>query len=128
MQVYIQLSADTYFDFDRATLKVAGKEKIDEEVVRPMSDAPTRSATTWSGAASGRRGSVATVGMIGMGAVSYGYGLGNHRHVFSVLSLALAIALVLMVIVDLDWPGRGFIRVNERSMIRLQTELHASAP
>jgi len=70
----------------------------------------------------------ATVGMIGMGAMSYGYGLGNHRHIFSVLSLALAIALVLMVIVDLDRPGRGFIRVSERSMLQLQTQLHAPVP
>src|SRR6266850_1622582 len=37
---HIQLSADTYFDFDRATLKPAGKEKVDEEVVRPMKEHP----------------------------------------------------------------------------------------
>ena len=34
----ISLSADTYFDFDKATLKPAGKEKIDEEIVPPMKE------------------------------------------------------------------------------------------
>ncbi len=35
---HIELSADTYFDFDKATLKPAGKEKIDAEVVAPMKE------------------------------------------------------------------------------------------
>jgi len=35
---HIELSADTYFDFGKATLKPAGKERIDTEVVRPMKE------------------------------------------------------------------------------------------
>ena len=35
---HIELSADTYFDFDKATLKPAGIGKIDEEIVRPMKE------------------------------------------------------------------------------------------
>jgi OOP family OmpA-OmpF porin len=37
---HIELSADTYFDFDKATLKPAGKERIDAEIVRPMTEHP----------------------------------------------------------------------------------------
>jgi OOP family OmpA-OmpF porin len=37
---HIELSADTYFDFDKATLKPAGKERIDADVVRPMKEHP----------------------------------------------------------------------------------------
>jgi len=37
---HIELSADTYFDFDKATLKPAGKERIDTDVVRPMKEHP----------------------------------------------------------------------------------------
>ena len=37
---HIELSADAYFDFDKATLKPAGKERIDTEVVRPMTEHP----------------------------------------------------------------------------------------
>ena len=37
---HIQLSADTYFDFDRATLKPAGKERIDAEIMPPMKEHP----------------------------------------------------------------------------------------
>src|SRR5213083_990521 len=36
----IELSADTYFDFDKATLKPEGKEKIEAEVVAPMKEHP----------------------------------------------------------------------------------------
>jgi len=36
----IELSADAYFDFDKATLKPAGKEKIDAELVAPMKEHP----------------------------------------------------------------------------------------
>src|SRR5207249_2045171 len=36
----IELSADAYFDFNKATLKPAGKEKIDAEVVAPMKEHP----------------------------------------------------------------------------------------
>ena len=34
----ISLSADTYFDFDKSTLKPGGKERIDAEVVAPMKE------------------------------------------------------------------------------------------
>ncbi len=71
---------------------------------------------------------VAVLGMIAIGATAYGYGFGERHRRFSVLTLAMAIALVLMVIVDLDRPDRGFIRVNDATMIRLQKRLHASAP
>jgi len=34
----VELSADTYFDFDRSTLKPDGKRIVDEEVVAPMKE------------------------------------------------------------------------------------------
>jgi outer membrane protein OmpA-like peptidoglycan-associated protein len=37
---HIELSADTYFDFDKSTLKPAGKEKIDAEIIPPMKAHP----------------------------------------------------------------------------------------
>jgi len=37
---HIELSADAYFDFDKATLKPAGKQRIDEDVIRPMKEHP----------------------------------------------------------------------------------------
>ena len=37
---HIELSADAYFDFNKATLKPAGKDRIDEDVVRPMKEHP----------------------------------------------------------------------------------------
>ena len=32
------LSADSYFDFNKATLKPAGKERIDSEIIPPMKE------------------------------------------------------------------------------------------
>ena len=37
---HIELSADTYFDFDKATLKPAGKDRIDTDAVAPMKQHP----------------------------------------------------------------------------------------
>ena len=36
----ISLSADTYFDFDKATLKPQGKERVDAEIIPPMKQHP----------------------------------------------------------------------------------------
>ena len=35
---HIELSADSYFDFNKATLKPAGKERIDSEIIPPMKE------------------------------------------------------------------------------------------
>ena len=37
---HISLSADTYFDFDKATLKPQGKERVDAEIIPPMKQHP----------------------------------------------------------------------------------------
>ena len=37
---HIELSADSYFDFNKATLKPAGKERIDSEIIPPMKEHP----------------------------------------------------------------------------------------
>ena len=40
MKKHIELSADAYFDFNKAILKPEGKRRIDEEIVPPMKEHP----------------------------------------------------------------------------------------
>jgi hypothetical protein len=38
------------------------------------------------------------------------------------------ISIVMALIADLDTPGRGFIRVNQESMLRLQSDRNSVPP
>jgi hypothetical protein len=68
---------------------------------------------------------VALVAVLGVG---YGCGLGDHRHLIATTMMSLLIVLVITVIIDLDRPRRGWIRVTQNSMIRLQQSLGADVP
>jgi hypothetical protein len=68
---------------------------------------------------------VALMAMLGVG---YGTGLSAHRNLFSTTMMSLLFMLVITVIIDLDRPRRGWIRVSQNSMIRLQESLSTDAP
>jgi hypothetical protein len=63
---------------------------------------------------------VALVATLGVG---YGSGLSAHRNLFTTTMMSLLFMLVITVIIDLDRPRRGWIRVSQNSMIRLQKSL-----
>lgn len=54
----------------------------------------------------------------------YGCGLGNQRNFVPAAMMSIILAMVILVIMDLDQPGRGFIRVSQQSLIRLQQSLN----
>jgi hypothetical protein len=62
--------------------------------------------------------------IVSMGLVGSGWGLGGRRNLMSTVAAALLIASVILVIVDLDRPGRGLIKVNQQSLIRLRDSLN----
>lgn len=68
-----------------------------------------------------------TVALVTVLGVGYGCGLGAHRQLFSTTMMSLLIVLVITVIIDLDRPRRGWIHVNQNSMIRLQESLSINA-
>jgi hypothetical protein len=55
----------------------------------------------------------------------YGIGLNGSRKFFLTSGVAILVAAVLMVIIDLQHPQQGFIRVSQKSMIRLHDRLQA---
>jgi hypothetical protein len=63
------------------------------------------------------------VAVVSTGLVGFGCGVGNRRHLPITVSVASLIALVILVIMDLDRPRRGFIEVNQESMINLRNSL-----
>ncbi len=66
--------------------------------------------------------------VVALGVVGYGAGLAGGRTTVAIVSLSLLIALVVLVIVDLDRPGRGLIRVGQRSMVSLRDDLARQKP
>jgi hypothetical protein len=68
------------------------------------------------------------VAMGALGFIAYGYGLTGQRRHSSTALFAVLIALVLTLILDLDRPRRGFIRVSEDSLLRLQATLGQDTP
>jgi hypothetical protein len=64
------------------------------------------------------------VSFIAVLCVGYGGGLGKYRHMFSTTMLIVLLVLVISTIMDLDRPRRGFIKVSQTSMIRVQSSLH----
>jgi hypothetical protein len=61
-----------------------------------------------------------------MALVGYGNGLYGRRNFVVTTLLSFLVAAVTLVILDLDRPERGFIRVSQDSMQRLQQELRRS--
>jgi hypothetical protein len=53
----------------------------------------------------------------------YGIGLNGSRKFFLTTGLAILVAAILLVIIDLQHPQQGFIRVSQKSMIRLHDRL-----
>jgi hypothetical protein len=64
--------------------------------------------------------SVASLALTG-----YGIGLNGGRKFFLTTGVAILVAAVLLVIIDLQHPQQGFIRVSQKSMIRLHDKLQA---
>jgi len=58
-----------------------------------------------------------------MALTGYDMGLDKQRNVYITAYLAVLIAAVTIVIIDLDRPGRGMIKENMSSMIRLSEEM-----
>jgi hypothetical protein len=56
--------------------------------------------------------------------LSFGFSL-RRRLMLSMLVAPLMISLVMALIADLDSPTRGFIRVDQQSMLRLQSNLNS---
>jgi hypothetical protein len=54
----------------------------------------------------------------------YGCGLGNRRNFVPAAMMSIILAMVILVIMDLDRPERGFIRVSQQSLTRLQQSLN----
>jgi hypothetical protein len=59
--------------------------------------------------------------------LSFGFSL-RRRFILSMLVAPLMISIVMALIADLDTPNRGFIRVSQQSMRRLQSDLNSPAP
>ncbi|UJS19641.1 MAG: hypothetical protein L3J18_12100 [Candidatus Brocadia sp.] len=55
--------------------------------------------------------------------MGYGCGMGSRRNFFPAAMMSVVLAMVILVIMDLDRPRRGFIRVSQQGMIRLQQSL-----
>ncbi len=54
----------------------------------------------------------------------YGCGLSERRNLIPTSMMSVILAMVILVIMDLDRPGRGFIKVSQQAMIRLQQSLN----
>ncbi len=63
------------------------------------------------------------VAMGAIGFVSYMNGLTGHRRHGSTFIIAFLIGVVLLIILDFDRPRMGFVRIDEESMLRLQSSL-----
>ena len=59
--------------------------------------------------------------------LSFGFSL-RRRFILSMIVAPLMISIVMALIADLDTPNRGFIRVSQQSMLRLQSDMNATLP
>jgi ABC-type arginine transport system permease subunit len=66
------------------------------------------------------------VSSIALGFVACGCGRSGHRRFAMNALFALLLAMVITVILDMDRPRRGFIRVNQDSMMRLKAAIDSS--
>jgi hypothetical protein len=60
------------------------------------------------------------IAIVGLGLVGYGCGAVNRRYLATTTLTSMLILAVIMLIFDLDQPGRGLIRVNQHSTLRLR--------
>ncbi len=67
------------------------------------------------------------VSAIAIGFVSYGCGLTGRRRFGLNVIFAILIAMVITIILDIDRPRRGFVQINQESMIRLQDKLNKAS-
>jgi len=58
--------------------------------------------------------------------VGYYEGMSGTRHTLAVYGMVIAFSIVFALIADLDRPGRGFLEVNQQSMIDLQKSMRES--
>jgi hypothetical protein len=59
--------------------------------------------------------------------LSFGFSL-RRRFILSMIVVPLMISIVMALIADLDTSSRGFIRVSQESMLRLQSDMNATPP
>jgi hypothetical protein len=59
--------------------------------------------------------------------LSFGFSL-RRRFILSMVVAPLMISIVMALIADLDTPARGFIRVSQESMHRLQSDVNSAPP
>src|SRR5262249_31577596 len=60
-----------------------------------------------------------------MALTGYAIGLYGSRKFFLTTGMTILVVAVILVIIDLQHPQQGFIRVSQKSMIRLQNRLQA---
>jgi ABC-type nitrate/sulfonate/bicarbonate transport system substrate-binding protein len=63
------------------------------------------------------------VSCVAMTAVGFQFGIAGRRSFAAELALSLTFTLVMLIIFDLDRPGEGLIKVNQRPMIELYQSL-----
>jgi hypothetical protein len=63
------------------------------------------------------------VAILAMGIVGFGCGIGDWRNLSVTVTMSLIITLVILVTMDLDRPRRGFIKVSQQSMVKLQNSI-----
>ena len=61
---------------------------------------------------------------LAMAITGYRAGLAGGRSVIATLVMVLAFSALILLITDLDRPQEGFLKVSQRAMIDLQTQLH----
>jgi ABC-type arginine transport system permease subunit len=66
------------------------------------------------------------VSIVALGFVAFGCGRSGQRRFAMNALFALLLAVVITVILDLDRPRRGFIRVNQDSMMRLKAAMDST--
>lgn len=59
--------------------------------------------------------------------LSFGFSL-RRRFILSMIVAPLMISIVMALIADLDTPNRGFIRISQQSLLRLQSDMSAAPP
>lgn len=64
-----------------------------------------------------------SLAVVGVASIAFGFGLFRGPHRAGTLLVSVMMAGILLIILDLDQPRRGFIRVSQEAMIRLQDSL-----
>jgi len=62
---------------------------------------------------------------VALGTVGYGCGSTGRRHLVLTFGLAFLLTAALWLVIDLDYPRRGFIRINQDAMLAVKQNMQA---